>query len=120
MRVSFYIKAWWLGLADDLMHEERLELENINSQLSKPETFVSYTLDRFGQKTKVSKSAEDYLHIKWDSNGNVIDSDLHKQIKARYAGRIFNRYMSLIIGGFGSIIGLVGGILGLLSFCFVR
>jgi hypothetical protein len=114
-----YLKIWWYELANDLRAERRNKIEEFNKILLE-NGIITEIIDSFGRKIKSAPNAVDYFHAIFDKTGNIIDSDKHKEIRAIYSAKIFNRYFSLIMGTIGSVLGIIGGVLGILAYRLIK
>jgi hypothetical protein len=113
-KISF-LKAWDWVITADLRCEQRDKLAGLDNFIQTPNIVEIKTCDLDGHTKIENMSINELWHVAVDKNGHI-DSDRHKEIRAVYRAKILNRYVTIIIGSLGSIIGLVGGILGIIVF----
>ncbi|WP_238580296.1 hypothetical protein, partial [Treponema endosymbiont of Eucomonympha sp.] len=108
------IRYWLDGFALDVISERRDKLIKANKVMY--DDGWTSVIDKFGSEIVKNARSRDYYHAVFDNNGKLIDSDRHKAIRREYAGRLFNRYFSAIMTDFGSMLGIIGGVLGIIAF----
>jgi hypothetical protein len=114
---SFSLRWWWFGIAEDLYKAREKELHDLEEpEIRKghgwetpkeqlPSGWFSVGMKSLLTKEKNKLTVFGPCHCTWES-------PQHIAIRSRYAGKIFQRYLSSI----PHIIGVVGGLLGIMSF----
>jgi len=112
---NFSLKYWWYGLVEDLHKACSEELHTLEmSEINKghdlltqkehlPDGWHSLALETLGIKGNIQVLGP-YQCI-WES-------PQHRAIRAKYAGKIFQRRISFL----PSIVGVIGGLLGIAAF----
>jgi hypothetical protein len=111
---SFSLKWWWYGLAEDLYEARKKDLQD----LEETERRKGHGWDTpkenlpHGWYSVSMKSLNEGKNIIFGADYCIWDSPQHRDIRSRYAGKIFQRHISLI----PPIVATLGGLFGFASF----
>jgi len=111
----FSLRWWWYGLVEDLHHACEKELRDLeDAELRKGHNWLTPKGDLpHGWYSISGKSLHEGGNLQVCGPYQCLwESPQHRAIRGRYAGKIFQRYISFI----PQIVGIIGGLLGIVAF----